>query len=110
MRFEFVGVAYSTGATTQGENYREARVPDDAKPVYLTRDECIAYGQSIDGADVLTPPKALDVGMVDYFAVIPSGTAPGAVYGVSYCVLHRPTGRVRIALPSQDGGRCASSR
>ncbi|ABN83739.1 conserved hypothetical protein [Burkholderia pseudomallei 668] len=31
MRSGFVGVAHSTGATTWGENYRDARVPADAK-------------------------------------------------------------------------------
>lgn len=46
--------------------------------VHLKRDECIAYRQSLDGADVLTPPKALDAGRGDYFAVVmPGCTEPG---------------------------------
>lgn len=79
--------------------------------VRLKRDECIAYRQSLDGADVLTPPKALDAGRGDYFAVVmPGCTEPGPVDGASFRVLDRAAGRVRIALPSQDDGQCASSR
>ncbi|CAJ7621292.1 paar motif family protein [Burkholderia pseudomallei] len=79
--------------------------------VRLKRDECIAYRQSLDGADVLTPPKALDAGRGDYFAVVmPGCTEPGPVDGASFRVLDRAAGRVRIALPSQDDGQCAPSR
>lgn len=111
MRSGFVGVAHSTGATTWGENYRGRVCRPMRSMVRLKRDECIAYRQSLDGADVLIPPKALDAGRGDYFAVVmPGCTEPGPVDGACFRVLDRAAGRVRIALPSQDDGQCVSSR
>lgn len=107
IQIRMVGVGRSTGPVSPVITYWGLEVPADAKPFYLKRGECLAYGQIIEGANVMTPPKPLDFNKSYDFAVIQAGKSAGPAYGAVFCVLKLPDGGVRIAVPQKVQNPCA---
>ncbi|MFL9993411.1 hypothetical protein PQR34_22465 [Paraburkholderia sediminicola] len=107
IRIRMVGVGRSTGPVSPVITYWGLEVPQDAKPVYMKRGECLVYGQTIEGANVMTKPIALDFNKTYDFAIIPAWDGGGPVYGASFCVLKRADGGVRIAVPEKVQNPCA---
>lgn len=106
IQIRMVGVSRATGPVSPDVIYWGLEVPESAKPVYLKRGECLVYGQTIDGAVVDTPPKALDVNKSYDFAIIPVGNG-GPVYGAGFCVLKGSDGTARVAVPQETQNPCS---
>lgn len=102
-----IGVSRRTGVVSPSITYWDLDVPTNAQPVYLKRGECLVYGQTVAGAIVHTPPKALDVDKFYSFAIIPARDY-GPVYGSVFCVLKQTDGAIRIAVPTQVQSPCGS--
>lgn len=107
IQIKMVGVGRSTGPVSPVITYWGLEVPADAKPFSLRRGECLVYGQTIEGANVTTPPKPLDFNKSYDFAVIQAGKSAGPVYDAVFCVLKLPDGGVRIAVPQKVQNPCA---
>jgi hypothetical protein len=108
IQIKMVGVARPTGPASPDITYWWFELPATAKPVYLKRGECLLYGQTIEGAIVHTPPKALDVNRTYYISIIPGGDY-GPTYSAAFCVLKQPDGRVDIAVPQNVQNPCAGN-
>lgn len=105
IQIRMVGVSRSTGPASPGVIYWWFEMPAGARPVYLKRGECLLYGQTVEGAIVHTPPKALDVNKAYQISIIPGGDT-GPVYGAGFCVMRRPDGGVRIFGGTNDQESC----
>lgn len=107
IQIRMVGVARPTGPASPDITYWWFELPATAKPVYLKRGECLVYGQTIEGASVMTSPKPLDFDKSYDFAVIPAGRGTGPVYDAVFCVRKQADGGVRIAVPQKVRDPCA---
>ena len=105
VRIRYVGVSHATGSFGS-EPYWNLEVPESAKPFYLKRGECLTYGQTIEGANILTEAKKLQPGVLYGIGVVPYGAGSEFVYGANFCLIRRPNGTLKVVDPAVEHEVC----
>ncbi|MBN3856614.1 MULTISPECIES: hypothetical protein [unclassified Paraburkholderia] len=103
-----IGVVRATGIATPVETYWEVEIPESAPPVILHHGDCIVYGQAIDGAKVVTPPKPLDSGMLYTFGISTRDNKGGPIYAGGFCAWRKPGNGLRIERQRKKQYSCSS--